>query len=540
MKYSADQVEQLLKEIHDGKITDRNLPKDLYFAIAEYLKDALYKGFGGNIDDFAGDALNNLLNLRDNIYLFSGAKNFQFIKEATELLVDENGVYRSFSQYKPHAEALYQKYNVNWLEAEHKTTIGQGQMASRWQDIQRNIDVLPILRFSTNGHPCPICDPFEGLTARATNPIWRIASPLMHFGCFCVLESHDDETQESDKGFMDQLAPNLEAIPPLFRNNPGMTGEVFNKSHPYFDVPKKDKKFAQSNFNLPVPENDGQHGIDLTKRIAHIKKHAPALVVKAEKNIIEANESSIFELNKELKAISPTLKKYSADLGVEKYEELAREYNEKVRRINDLQAEIKLYKNKYAERAADLLKAPRAGAITLNGGTSENIVRGHEIFKKIVGDKTALQNKVLKVKIKGGRAGYQVRTNTVLLSRDSPLKTVAHEMGHWLEDQDPEYFAKIKDFYQKRTAGESVKTMSQLRPGKGYSTSEIIKEDKFWNAYTGKLYTDQKVGLTLINKTKQYATEITSMWFTHVLEDLEGFIKNDPEHFEFIYKLLHE
>lgn len=256
MEYSDKQIQDLLSEIHDGTITDRNLPKDLYLAIADYLKKGLYEGFGGDLSDFEGEVLDTLLDLRENIYLFSGAKTFQFVKEAGELLADEHGVLKSFSQYKAEAEELYGKYNINWLEAEHKTTIGQAQMAQRWQDIQKNKDILPMLKFSTNGHPCPICNPFEGLMAPYDAAVWKIATPLLHFGCFCILESYDSSEPASDKEFMNRLQPDLDKIPDLFRNNPGETGEVFNKSHPYFDVPKEDKKFAKTNFGLPVPDKD--------------------------------------------------------------------------------------------------------------------------------------------------------------------------------------------------------------------------------------------------------------------------------------------
>jgi hypothetical protein len=256
MEYSEKQIQDLLAEIHDGTISDRNLPKDLYLAIADYLKNALYEGFGGDISEFEGELLDSLLDLRENIYLFSGAKTFQFIKEAGVLLTDENGVLKPFSVYKVEAQALFGKYNVNWLDAEHKTTIGQAQQAKRWQDIQANKDILPMLKFSTNNHPCPICEPFEGLTAAVDAPIWKIASPLLHFGCFCILESYDSSEVASDQAFMDKLEPEIDKIPDLFRNNPGETGEVFNKSHPYFDVPKEDKKFAKTNFGLPVPDKD--------------------------------------------------------------------------------------------------------------------------------------------------------------------------------------------------------------------------------------------------------------------------------------------
>ena len=73
--------------------------------------------------------------------------------------------------------------------------------------------------------------------------------------------------------------------------------------------------------------------------------------------------------------------------------------------------------------------------------------------------------------------------------------------------------------------------MNKLKPGHGYANSEITKEDKFINPYTGKIY---------LYQNDQYATEITSMWFTESLRDLEAFIEKDPDHFEFIFKIFNE
>lgn len=254
LKYSDDDIHSLLEKIYNGTYNDRALPKDLYLAIGDYLKRGLYKGFGGSPEDFTGDYLDNLLDLRDNIYLFSGAKTFQFTKAAGELMFDGDGVIRPFSEYKSDAQELWGTYNEDWLESEHITTIGQAQMANQWQGIESAKDVLPMLRFSTNGNPCPECEPFEGLTAPVDDPIWDICTPLLHYRCMCILEQHDDAAIPSSDEFVDNLP--IEDIPEMFQSNPGKTGEVFTKDHPYFDVDKADKGFAKKNFDLEIPDED--------------------------------------------------------------------------------------------------------------------------------------------------------------------------------------------------------------------------------------------------------------------------------------------
>lgn len=247
IKFNSGKVERLLKQIHDGEITEKNLPVDLYEQIAEYLKNALYQGFGS--DNFVDDEL--LGDLRDNIYLFSAAKTYQFTKACADLLVDEDGQRKPFAQFYAEGQEVYGQYNENWAQAEYITTIGQAQMAKQWQSIEANKDILPMLTFSTDGQPCPECAPFEDLTAPVDDPIWDIATPLLHFRCECILVPSDDAVawgQERINGLP------TDSIPDDFKNNPGKTGEIFTAEHPYFDgVPEKE---AARNFGLEVPEED--------------------------------------------------------------------------------------------------------------------------------------------------------------------------------------------------------------------------------------------------------------------------------------------
>lgn len=254
LKYSDKQIQKLLQGIHDGTINDRALPEDLYYAIADYLKKGLYEGFGSDLTSAEGEYLDNLIDLRDNIYLFAGAKTFQFTKEAGELITDEDGQIRPFSEFKAEAEQLYGQYNEDWLQAEYNTTIGQAQMANQWQQIEDTKEQLPFLTFSTAGNPCDECEPFESLTAPVDDPIWDICTPLLHFNCMCILEQHDEDAIPSTKEFIDNLP--VDDIPDTFKNNPGKTGEIFTKDHPYFDVDKGDRSFAKKNFDLPIPEED--------------------------------------------------------------------------------------------------------------------------------------------------------------------------------------------------------------------------------------------------------------------------------------------
>lgn len=249
IKYTPAQVQKLLKEIHSGDINDRNLPPDLYYAIRDYLTSGLIKGFGYSLEDAPKGQEEILQDLYDNVSFFSAAKTFSFIKEAGDLLVDSEGQIKPFNEWRDEAEATYGKYNDTWAQAEYRTTIGSGQAAQQWQTIEASKDVLPYLTFSTAGSPCPECAPFEGVTAPVDDPLWDEATPLLHFMCECLLLQSDDATL-STKEQIDNLP--MDDIPDMFRNNPGKTGEIFNSSHPYFNIDAADEEFGKSNFGLPV------------------------------------------------------------------------------------------------------------------------------------------------------------------------------------------------------------------------------------------------------------------------------------------------
>jgi SPP1 gp7 family putative phage head morphogenesis protein len=258
LKYTDKQINDLLKGIHDGTYTKRKLPKSLYLAIADHLKKAIYEGYGGIPDEFKGIFLDNILDLRVNTYLFSGAKVFQYTKDSFDLLQDSNGVIKSFSKFKADALPIYKEYNVDWLQSEYITTIGQSESAKQWQTIQDTKDVLPYLTYDAilDKNTSDICRPLDGITLHVDHPFWLKYSPLNHFRCRCI-RRQASEAEVTNSGKVKDATNISDALmQKVFKSNPGIDGEVFTKDHPYFNIPKEDKQFAKKNFNLPIPKKD--------------------------------------------------------------------------------------------------------------------------------------------------------------------------------------------------------------------------------------------------------------------------------------------
>jgi SPP1 gp7 family putative phage head morphogenesis protein len=268
-EYSDSYIETLLTGVYDGTITRQDLPEDLYKAIADYLKKGLYEGFGATLKGvqegvtkglFEVEDLRLIEELRENIYMFSAAKTYQQVSDMQEILTQDDEL-PSWSEFKSGAQAIFGQYNENWLKAEYDTAIGQAQNAVKWNEIEKNKELMPYLRYNAteDDHECEICEPFNNLVAPVDDPIWGVCYPENHFRCRCMvdqLDKYEDVTLTSDED-KDRLLGNAkEIMDPNFQMNAGKDRVVFSDKHPYFDVAKGDKKLAKENFGLPIPEED--------------------------------------------------------------------------------------------------------------------------------------------------------------------------------------------------------------------------------------------------------------------------------------------
>lgn len=264
MKYTDAQIEALLDGIYDESINTDDLPKDLYYAIADYLKRGLYAGFGGSLSDYKPGSTDYelLANLRENVYMFAGAKTYQEVGALQHLLIDDEGKLRSKHDFKKACRPVVGAYNDTYSEAEFDTTIGQAQMSVRWKRIEDQADVLPYLRMnvSLDERTCPICGPFHEVTLPVGHPFWKKYYPLLHYRCRCTVDQLSREEVgkiTSAKKLKDLTDAAEELMNPVFLSNSGIDKQIFNKHHPYFtEIPKEDRGRAKNNFGLPIPETD--------------------------------------------------------------------------------------------------------------------------------------------------------------------------------------------------------------------------------------------------------------------------------------------
>lgn len=235
-----------IKGVFDGSITRHNLPVGYYSSMRDSLLKAVKTGMGRDYDKY----IDLTENLELNAQAFAGAKTYNLVGELEVL----KSLHANYDDYEVAARALDKQFH-QWGDAEVNTAQQQTSQARQWQIITDDIELFPILQYSTIGDACRICKPLDGLVARADSPVWVKIYPCNHYNCYCIVKQLKiGEAVETDKKTLAGLVNgSTKYMAPVFQSNPGITQKIYTAKHPYFtSIPKDDKDFAKSNFGLPI------------------------------------------------------------------------------------------------------------------------------------------------------------------------------------------------------------------------------------------------------------------------------------------------
>lgn len=256
--FTDEDYNRIIRGIAIGLISTTNLDYNTYSLIARKLSEGVFKGYGKDLHDVMRGTVDYdmLFDLRQNVYIFSGAKTYQQtreieakLKELTGALTKEDKI-NSYAEFHKQAKEILVTYNENYLRTEYNTAIGQSQNASKWIEFERDKHIFPNLTYHTVGDDrvSDICKPLDGITKPVGDSFWKTYAPKNHWGCRCLLLQNDSDAKITDtKDFK-----HPEKIPDIFMFNPGIERIVFSPKHPYFDVAPKDKKNAKNNWGLPM------------------------------------------------------------------------------------------------------------------------------------------------------------------------------------------------------------------------------------------------------------------------------------------------
>lgn len=249
--FNDDDIERIVYQIYVGLITPQSLDLETYKRVAEKLANGVFNGFGKSITEveWGTPDYRMLKDLRENVYVFSAAKQYHQVREMVDAIYDGDKI-KPFSEYKKTSKDIFQNYNENYLRAEYNAAISQSRSASMWMDIENNMDVLPMLTYNTvgDGRVRPEHAMLDNISRPVKDKFWNNYFPPNGWNCRCTVIQSDEENITSLKGFKQPTT-----VPDVFMMNAGKDRIVFSDKHPYFTVEPRDKELARNNFNMPLP-----------------------------------------------------------------------------------------------------------------------------------------------------------------------------------------------------------------------------------------------------------------------------------------------
>ena len=181
---------------------------------------------------------------KNDIFVFSGCKTAVELREASSLLIDDDGKLRKWKSFKDEMVKLNKLYNVTYLEAEYNFASQSAVMANRWTEIVKNEDQYN-LQYRTAGDD-KVRDShsqLNGITLPASNSFWIEYFPPNGWRCRCtaaeVLISKYKVSNQKDAIALGEAATTAlnsdgKNTLAMFRFNPGKDEVVFPQNHPYF------------------------------------------------------------------------------------------------------------------------------------------------------------------------------------------------------------------------------------------------------------------------------------------------------------------
>ena len=242
-------IDQLAADLHSGKLKASDLSQGLITKTYADLSEGAGKGYGKDWVKFPADGKGSTpIELKKNIYAFSGAKTYAQLEALNQLLYDKDGKLRPFNEFAVYAKKLNRQYNENYLQAEWQTARTAAQMAEKWERLLETADIFPNLKFRTVGDDRvrPEHEKLNGIVRPINDPFWSKYYPPLDWRCRCdVVATGEDENDYDEDDF-----------PPVqFKGNVGKDKEIFTKKGTFFKLaagnPDATRNIELSKLNAP-------------------------------------------------------------------------------------------------------------------------------------------------------------------------------------------------------------------------------------------------------------------------------------------------
>ena len=165
--------------------------------------------------------------LRNSTAAFSSYKTMHQVRILSDGRYDSAGKLLTYDEYKSKIAGQLRAYNDRYLNTEHQAAITRTRIARQWRDMAGNTIMINARWLpSRAAHPREAHMPFYNKVWSLSDPFWGINFPGNVWGCMCGFEPTDDPTSD---GKPEQIPAS-----PGLDSNPGISAELFTKTHPYF------------------------------------------------------------------------------------------------------------------------------------------------------------------------------------------------------------------------------------------------------------------------------------------------------------------
>lgn len=207
-------------------------------------------------------------------------------------------------------------------------------------------------------------------------------------------------------------------------------------------------------------------------------------------------------------------------------------------------------KNEIVEASPIYALAPENRGKVSEGKVSKVREETWKVAKRAIeriADASVIPDKAVEVKAMGGDRAYH-NGSTINLAARNGAETYAHEYAHFIEEWNPHVHQRCQEFlrYRSEKSGDEVKSLRVLTGNRGYEKDEYAIKDNFFSPYCGKIYAKLDSSSKPASITTEtgnagyavYATEILSKGLERLLNDAQGFYREDREYFDFTLNLL--
>lgn len=181
--------------------------------------------------------------LEENVFHFSGFKTYHELKEASLLLKDEKGGFKSFDKFAQDVKRINERYNRNYLNAEYEFAVSSSQMAVKWKDYEKDGDRYNLqYRTAADDRVREEHAALHGITLPPSDKFWDKYYPPNGWRCRCTVvqvrkgkydESDSDDACKAGEKATTHIGKNGSNKAAIFRFNPGKQEKIFPPKHPY-------------------------------------------------------------------------------------------------------------------------------------------------------------------------------------------------------------------------------------------------------------------------------------------------------------------